>query len=554
MKKVIIILIGLIVAVASFVVYKSYNDTKDPYVQKCDFTVPESEIPTFKDVDINFVNKFNDATDLPFMGSALIDVDNDGVDELFVGGGHNQRDGIFKFVDGKFENISDEVNLPKGEKTGTIGAVSFDLDENGSTDLILARRDGVFFLKNIEGKFESQKLDITVTEKSNPISLTFGDYDKDGDADMFLCTYLKPEAMEGQNIFNKHGYGSNSIMLRNDGDLVFTDVTEELNLTYTHNTFQAIMVDIDDDGWLDIVVAYDTGRPRVYKNNGGKDFSVMDTPLTGKFSYPMGIALGDYDNNGKVDFFFSNTGSTVPGFLAKGDLTEDQEFISDWILFKNEGDFKFTDAAKATKIADFEFSWGAIFEDFNLDGRQDLSVAENYIAFPGNKLFKLPCRFLIQRDDQTFAAVEQQAGVINMNYAITPLSSDFNQDGYPDLIYVNLDGPVRVLLNGGGKQNYLKIRFPETGKFAGAKAEVKTANGKRMSDFYVIGEGLCSDLSNVLTYGIDPEDTISEVIITYTDGTIEKLIDVELNQTIIAGSTLSSDEPEVEETLEEDAI
>ena len=54
--------------------------------------------------------------------------------------------------------------------------------------------------------------------------------------------------------------------------------------------------------------------------------------------------------------------------------------------------------------------WGTLFEDFNLDGRQDLVVAENYIDFPPQKLFRLPCSFLIQRPDGTFSAVEDQAG------------------------------------------------------------------------------------------------------------------------------------------------
>ena len=80
--------------------------------------------------------------------------------------------------------------------------------------------------------------------------------------------------------------------------------------------------------------------------------------------------------------FFSNTGSSVPIFLARGDLAEEDVFVSDWILFKNEGNFKFSDAADEAMVADFEFSWGAVFADFNLDGRQDLAVAENYVDFP----------------------------------------------------------------------------------------------------------------------------------------------------------------------------
>jgi len=531
MKKIIIGVFIIVLGAAGVLVYLAYRDTKNPYVRACDYTVPESEIPTFDEASIDFKHKFSEKTDLPLLASAMIDFDGDGVDEIFIGGGNKQSDALFQYSDVKFVNISKQVNITESDKPSSHGAVSFDLDEDGNTDLLITRSDGVFFLKNDGKRFTEQKLDITLNEKSNPATITIGDYDKDGDADIFLSTYLKKEKMEGQTIFNQHGYGSNSVLLRNDGDLRFTDVTRTMNLYYTHNTFQAVFVDVDDDSWLDLVVAYDTGEARTYKNNSGKNFSVMPNPMTGKFGYPMGIAVGDYNNDGKVDFFFSNTGTTVPKFLAKGDLRKDQELVRKWLLFTNKGEFKFTDTAEAAKIADFEFSWGAVFEDFNLDGKQDLAVAENYIAFPAHKLFKLPCRFLIQRSDGTFSSVEEQAKVVNKNFAITPLTSDFNQDGYPDLVYANLNGKLRVFINTGGEQNYLKVRFPEKAKFVGAKVVVETNNGKSMSDVYILGEGLGSDMTNVLTFGIDKNAFVKKMSIKYIDGSEEIVEKPTLNQT-----------------------
>ena len=547
MKKIIVGTFIVVILAAAALVYLAYRDTINPYVQACDYTVPEAEIPKFDEVKIDFKHQFDEKNDLPLLASAMIDIDGDGVDEIFIGGGNAQHDGLFKFSDGKFTDISEDASLTNTDKPSTHGAVSFDLDEDGKTDLLTTRNDGVFFHRNIGGKFETQKLDITTDDKSTPATLTIGDYDKDGDADLFLCTYIKKELMEGQTIFNKHGYGANSILLRNDGDLKFTDVTKESNLTYTHNTFQAVFVDVDDDGWLDLVVAYDTGEARTYKNEDGKTFKLMPNPMTGKFGYPMGIAVGDYNNDSKTDFFFSNTGTTVPKFLAKGDLRKDQVLVTKWIMFKNEGEFKFKNTAEETKLADFEFSWGAVFEDFNLDGRQDLAVAENYIAFPTHKVFKLPCRFLLQRSDGTFASVEEQAGVVNKNFAVTPLTSDFNQDGYPDLVYANLNGKLRVFLNKGGDQNYIKVRFPEQAKFVGAKVIVDTNNGKSMSDVYVLGEGLGSDMTSVLTFGIDKGAKVKKIRIKYIDGDIEETNSPEINKVFLAGETLGAQENETKE-------
>ena len=244
----------------------------------------------------------------------------------------------------------------------------------------------------------------------------------------------------------------------------------------------------------------------------------------------MGIAVGDYNNDGNVDFFFSNTGSSVPTFLAKGDLAEGDEFISDWLLFKNNGGFNLIDVAKETKVADFEFSWGAIFEDFNLDGRQDLVVAENYVDFPPHKLFKLPGRFLLQRPDGTFAAVEEQAKVVNKNYAITPLTSDFNQDGYPDLVFANIAGESQAHINEGGDANYIAFRLPETAKYAGSKITVTKNDGSILSDVYVIGEGLVSDQTSTLTFGLGGDTTIKSVVLNLPNGQSQTIERYSVNQ------------------------
>jgi len=384
--------------------------------------------------------------------------------------------------------------------------------------------------RNTGSGFEVTKIEVPLNDKSVAASLTFGDINRDGHADMFVSAYIKLDKMEGQTIFKDFNYGSSSLLMLNNGDNTFSDVTEKFGLTYIHNTFMGIFVDIDNDSYLDLVVAHDTGEVRTYKNNEGQSFTKKTNPTTGKYAYPMGIAVGDYNNDGNIDFFFSNTGTSVPTFLAKGDIEEGDEFISDWMLFKNEGNFKFTDVAKETKVADFEFSWGAIFEDFNLDGKQDLVVAENYVAFPPHKLFKLPGRFLVQRADGTFAAVEDQANVINKNYGITPLSSDFNQDGYPDMVFANIGSPMKAKINKGGDANFIAIRFAENTKNAGAKITVTKTDGSILSDVYVIGEGLVSDQTSTVTFGLGTAKEITSIRINYADGTSKTIESPEINK------------------------
>jgi len=547
MKKVLLILLAIIVVAVLGILVFFKSDSTNPYAetnwgrfsgtsvqadspddnygkdfQGCDYSVPKEEIPVFKNASLSWNNEFDNTKSLPLMGSALIDVDNDGVDEIFLGGGVLQEDALLKYTNGGF--VESEFDLPaKPDGTTTFGAVSFDLDTDGRTDLILTGNYGVVWYRNTGDRFEASTISVPLNDKSEAASVTMGDIDHDGDADIFVSAYIKLDKMEGQTIFKDFNYGGSSLLMINNGDNTFTDKTEEFGLTYVHNTFCAVFVDVDNDGFLDLVVAHDTGEVRTYKNEAGTRFTMKTNPTTGKYAYPMGIAVGDYNNDGNVDFFFSNTGSSVPEFLAKGDLADEDEFIGTWMLFENRGDFNFKDAADETKVSDFEFSWGALFHDFNLDGRQDLVVAENYVDFPPHKLFKLPGRFLLQREDGTFASVEDQANAINKNYAITPLTSDFNSDGYPDLVFANLSGDSKALINAGGSANHIAFRFAENAKNLGAKVTITKNDGSILSDVYVIGEGLASDQSSTLIFGLGTDESIASATIVYGDGSQQSI-------------------------------
>lgn len=532
MKKIALIALVGIAGLTGFLVYYFYKDTEDPYVQACDYTVPESEVPNFTEIPSGFKHQFDGAKSLPMMAVALIDFDSDGTDELFVGGGNKQPDAFLKYSGGAVSNIASKVfSENKNSDDPSLGAIAADMDNDGQTDLIVCRTSGVYFYKNEGAQFLMKKLEIPFNEKSTPLSLTSGDINRDGHLDLFVAGYVKVELMEGQTIFTDKSYGATSVLLINNGDQTFKNMTIEYGLNYIHNTFQGVMVDVDSDGWLDLVVAHDTGEVRTYRNSEGKRFEMVKNPTTGKFSYPMGIAVGDYNNDGTVDFFFSNTGSSIPEFMARGDLKDDQVFIKEWMLFKNEQKFNFTDVAAETKLADFEFSWGATFEDFNLDGLQDLAVAENYIAFPPQQAFPLPCRLLIQRNNGTFAAVEEQANAVNKNFAIAPLTTDFNKDGYPDLIYSNLNGPLKILVSNRGENNYVKVRMKKNAMTLGSRVELHLPN-RRLTQFLLSGEGLCSDQSETLIFGLAKDSLINQIVIQYPSGKTETLKNIGINSQV----------------------
>ncbi|MCR9144747.1 MAG: CRTAC1 family protein [bacterium] len=509
------ILIGLVAFLKS--------DAADPYP---DLSTEGLKITEFSEVDFPYAHEHAGEASLPFMASAIIDIDGDTVEEVFIGGGARQQDGLFAYRKGAFVDITEGRGLDHSLKSesekgdATMGAVALDADNDGDNDLLVARESGVYLYTNDGGRFSGRDLKLALNEKTTALSVAPADINRDGKFDLYVSGYIKTDFVEGETIFNQDDYGATSAMFLNNGDDTFRDITKESGLYYIHNTFQAVFVDLDGDRLEDLVVAHDTGQVRTWKNMGGLKFKNMPNPNSEHFSYPMGIAVGDYNNDGRPDLFFSNVGTTVPESLVRGDLRDDQNFNKRWILFRNDGGFQFTDVAEETAVANFEFSWGAIFEDLNLDGLQDLVVSENYSGWPVHALsfLRLPGRVLLQRPDNKFAAAEADMNAENANFGITPLSADFNSDGYPDLIHINLAGSPKAQISQGGTANYVKVQLPNRVASIGATVTVTTASGKSYAMPFIKGEGLCGDPSSVLIFGLGEEAEIASIRTSYLDG------------------------------------
>ena len=220
--------------------------------------------------------------------------------------------------------------------------------------------------------------------------------------------------------------------------------------------------------------------------------------------------------------------------MVLGDLRDDQPLHRKWILFQADGKGNFSDEATSKKLADFEFGWGLSFEDLNLDGREDLIVSQNYVTAPMHKIgfLRLPGRMLVQTPSGEFAEIGEQAGVVNRRFSIVPLTADFNGDGRPDVVHINIAGKSKAFLSSGTSENgYLKIRLPDTVKSIGAMVNIKLEDGKTLSKPYVSGEGLVSDSSHVIIAGLGVQKA-TEIKVTYLDGSIDIKTGIFLNELI----------------------
>ncbi|MEP3232817.1 MAG: VCBS repeat-containing protein [Hyphomicrobiales bacterium] len=533
-KNILRVLLLLGVALPLMVVGMSYMKAYTNPYGKEDLT-GKVDVPVFQEVDFPVSHKFTKEFSLPFIGSSIIDVDGDNIPEVFIAGGHNQADSLLKFEGSGFVDTTSELGkgLTKPDNDTTYGASVIDVDNDGRSDIFIARASGVWLYLNKPGGFEGKNLNIKFNERSVPLSVALTDLNHDGFVDMYVATYLKPELVEGLNIFNKEGYGSNSIMLMNNGDNTFKDITVEAGLEYLHNTFLGVFSDVDKDGDQDLIVAHDTGKVLTWRNEGNLKFTSAKNPTSDQFGYPMGIAVGDYNNDSNIDFFFSNVSSTPPGFIVKGDLRDDQKFHKPLLLFKNNGGFNFTDAAEETNTANYEFSWGTVFDDLNNDGREDLLISQNFISLPLQKLFRLPGRVLLQKDDGTFATAEADMGLVNRTWEITSLIADFNNDGYRDIVKINLNDKQRAFISGGGNANFVKVRLPDTVKSLSAVVQLERGDGVVLTQQFTTGEGLLGDQSHDFIFGMGDVKQVKSLTVSYANGEKVSLPAPEVNTTVI---------------------
>ena len=515
------VLVLIVMAALSFYVHQAYTDR-----------YPDQEIasvPVFTETILPFEHEYTIEKSLPFFASAVIDVDNNGVEEVFLGGGLNQADVLYQYnEDGTFTDVSAKHNIGLDKNSESHGVAVLDMDNNGWDDLVIARENDVFIAFNEGGTFTETKLNLPFNDISAPLSVALGDINKDGWADMYVAAYIKNRFVEGQTKFNDHTYGASSLLFLNNGDNTFTDITESAGMTYIHNTFQGNFVDLDLDLDLDLVVSYDTGQVRTWRNNGDLTFTSVENPnnlddLTKRqYGYPMGNAFGDYNNDGLIDMAFSNVGDMGPmNLVIRGDLTDDQIFNPDIIVLRNDGDFKFTDTAKETNLADYEFSWGMLFEDFNADTLEDLIISENYVQLPYNHLVYLPGRTLFQAENGKFADKEKETNTINRAFEIAALATDFNNDGALDMVRANLQGKSKVQINGGHGNRFLKVKLPNVASSIGANVVADLRSGKTLTKQFITSEGLSSDGTHILFFGLGPDDVVEKLTITYLSGEVQ---------------------------------
>jgi len=480
--------------------------------------------PVLKPISVPFTHRWAKGTTHPLMGAAAIDIDGDGRDEVFLGGSDGQPDVLLSWKDGKLTDVAGVVGL--GDDQATYGALSLDMDADGDVDLLTAGHAGIVLWRNDGGRFTREVLDVAIPADSLPMALTAADYDRDGDPDLYVSMFVAPQSFRSP-VFNDPSHAKRNLLLRNDGDLKFTDVTD-IETAGLQNTFTASFADLNQDGWPDLVLAQNTGRSEIIRNLGGGKFARTD--FDSGYGFWMGLAFGDIDADGDLDIFLSNIGNSIPEALVTGDRRDDQRANNEWLVLRNDGDFRFTDITETVGASGFGFAWGGVFEDVNHDGTLDLLVAQNYVKWPVHNFFKLPGKLLLGAGDAEPKFYTSDAAK-NASTGHVPLIADLDGDGQNDIVWANMDAPARAYLNRTGGR-FVSVRLPDTPQGIGARIKLEGVKAPVLTN--IAGEGLSSDRTTQFVIGL-PKDAPAPtaLVVEWADGTETRVEQPMLNETIV---------------------
>lgn len=499
-------------------------------------------------------------------GVALLDYDNDGYLDIYfvnsltvdlVRSNQKTKSALYRNNgDGTFTDVAARAGV--SDIGWGMGVAVGDYNNDGFDDLyVTCLGKNRLFKNNGNGSFKDVTDDAGVGDPRWSTGAAFVDFDNDGKLDLFVSNYVAfdinhlPEFGKGRTCQYKgvavqcgpRGLpGAGDSLYRNNGDGTFADVSKKAGVSDPSGYYGLgiICSDFDDDGWVDIFVANDSTPNFLYHNNGDGTFKEIAFPAgvavneNGSEQGSMGVTLGDYDHDGRLDLFVTN-------------------FDDDYnVLYHNDGRGSFTDVSYATKVAAVSLpyvGWGTKFFDYDNDGWVDLLVINGHV-YPQLPTYKQRNLMHHNNRDGTFSEVGDELGApfAEKRTGRGAAFGDIDNDGDVDVVINNLDGAAQLLRNDGGHTNNSVLV-----KTIGAKSN-RNGIGARVSivsgDLKQVEE-VCSGATYIsqndlrLHFGLENRTKIDLIEVRWPSGAIDRVANLSANKilTVKEGKGLVDEKP-----------
>ena len=486
-------------------------------------------------------------------GCAFIDYDNDGYsDILLVDGqdwpGHRRAATTLKLYHNNRNGTFTDVTSAAGLNISMygLGVAIGDYDNDGFDDIfVTALGQSRLFHNNGNGTFT----DVTATAGLGGISefstsAAWIDYDRDGKLDLVVANYVQwtPETdlrctLDGahKSYCTPESYkGASARLWHNLGNGKFEDVTKKAGLyDPTSKGLGVAVLDYNNDGWPDLLIANDTQPNKLYVNNRNGTFTENAVPAGIAYSEDgvaragMGVDAADYDHSGRPSILISNFSN---------------QMVS---LYHNEGNGLFVDEAPSSSVGRatlLTLGFACFFFDYDLDGWPDIFVANGHLDSDIERIqkrisYRQPPHLFHNLGNGKFSEVTASAGPAFSapKVARAAAYADIDNDGDLDLLVTTNSGPAYLYRNDGGNHNHsLRVKFRGTASNRdgiGAVARIDYAGGKQWQ-MLRSGSGYLSQSELVLTFGLGQETKVSSARIEWPSGKVDQLKDIAAGQTI----------------------
>jgi len=517
----------------------------------------------------------------PSGGVAIFDYDGDGLPDVYLLNGSTvaamqgkekpPRAALYRNLGSwKFEDVTEKARVAN-ERWG-FGVAVGDYDNDGRPDMYVSNF-GVsrLYHNNGDGTFTDVAERLGVARKGWSTGPTWGDYDADGGLDLFVPGYvqidldnLPPSPSDagkpggaGQTFCQFRGVavmcgprglpGEADTLYRQKPDGSFEDVSVKagVNDPQKYYGFTAAFVHVDEDKLLDLIVVNDSTPKQLYINKGDGTFEEVGYPSgvalneNGREQAGMGLAVGDYDNDGRVDFHITN-------------FSDDSN-----VLYHNDGETNFTDVTFQAGLGEPTIpflGWGTSFIDFDNDGWLDLFVVNGHVypavdSHQWGTSYSQQALLFRNLKNGKFERVGAPAGnALASSWPGRGLAiGDLDSDGRPDLVINNLDSKPVLLRNVSAQAgHWLDVRLVgEVSKKAprdaiGSVAYLTTGKVRQRADV-VSGAVYCSQNDMKLHFGLGAATKVDKLEIKWPDGTAEtfSVPAIDKTMTITQGKNVS---------------
>jgi len=380
------------------------------------------------------------------------------------------------------------------------------------------------YVNNGDGTFRESAARLGIDDPAWGTGAAFFDADGDGAPDLYVANYVQvahPDtneclAADGTRLVCKPtDYPpAPDVFYRNRGDGTFEDATERLGFRVDEpgRGLGVVTADVDGDGQPDVYVANDLDPNFLFTRSaaGGKYedvgfFSGTSHSETGRAESGMGVAAGDYDRDGRPDLFVTN-------FVGQTNT-----------LYHNEGDALFQDETGAARLGGESLpyvGWGTAFADIDGDRWPDVLVVNGHVEPDAEKVddpegWAQPDLLLQNQGDGTFRDVtaERAPGFRERHAGRGLAVGDLDDDGDPDVIVVNQNGPARVFENRSAETPWIGVRV----EAVGARVDVHAAGGPA-GDEVRAGGSFLSGHDPRLLFRLGDAGAVDSLVVTWPSG------------------------------------